>query len=418
MQQKLIVVSMDALIYEDLEYLRIRPNFARLMKNCAAVQRVRSIYPTLTYPCHAAMTTGCYPTTHGVFNNTVLTPGALKAPWLWYHDAYKVKDLFDACKEKGLCTASIGWPSTGCHPHVDYLVDEIAATTAKTSEEYRRDYLLTGTPQWLWEEICVPHIHWRTEKKRVAMFNGKVCSEINRRFAPDLTLLHLANPDRERHTHGVFAPEVRNGLDECEEILGWLLQAIEDSGAAEQYNLVVTADHGQLDTYQVANPNVLFASHGLLTVDEAGNVADWRAWSATVGMCATVFVKEPADKPAVFDLLKRHEGLGFAKIYTQTEAAAEGYGGSFDFVLETDGKTSFENNWQGAYLVQREKVKGSHGFHPDKGPRPTMLCMGAGFRTGAVIPGANLVDGAPTWAKLLSVALPDADGKAVDALLR
>jgi len=418
MQQKLVVVSMDALIYEDLEYLRTKPNFRRVLERCAAVQRLRSIYPTLTYPCHATMRTGCYPTRHGVFNNTVFTPGAVKAPWLWFSDACKVKDLFDACKEKGLRTASVGWPATGSHPHVDWLVDEIAATTAKTAEEYRRDYLLTGTPQWLWEEICVPHIHWRTEKKRVAMFNGKVCSEIIRRFAPDLTLLHLANPDRERHAHGVFAPEVKNGLDECDEILGWLLQAIEDGGAAEVTNLVVTADHGQLDTFQVANPNVLFAHHGLLDVDKGGNVTDWRAWSMTAGMCAAVFVKDSADEPAVFDLLKRHEGMGFSKIYTHAEAAAEGYGGPFAFVLETDGRTAFENNWLGAYLVQRDGVKGSHGFHPDKGPRPTLLGIGPAFRPGAVIPTANLADGAPTWAEILNIDLPDAEGKAIIQLLR
>ena len=61
MANKLIVVSIDALVYEDLEYLKTRPNFQKLLASCAQVKRVKSIYPTLTYPCHATMATGCLP---------------------------------------------------------------------------------------------------------------------------------------------------------------------------------------------------------------------------------------------------------------------------------------------------------------------------------------------------------------------
>jgi len=68
--------------------------------------------------------------------------------------------------------------------------------------------------------------------------------------------------------------------------------------------------------------------------------------------------------------------------------------------------------------VQRDGVKGSHGFHPDKGPRPTLLGIGPAFRPGAVIPTANLADGAPTWAEILNIDLPDAEGKAIIQLLR
>lgn len=417
MRQKLIVVSMDALIYEDLTYLSQKPSFGWLMENGAMVRRVRSIYPTLTYPCHATMASGCLPAKHGVVNNTHFAPGVVSSPWFWFHDVYQVKDIFDACKEKGLTTASIGWPSMGNHPHVDYLVGEIAHTSAKTEAEFYRDYSLTGTPQKLWDAVCAPHIHWRTEQRRVAMFNASACCEIIRRYSPDLVLLHLANPDASRHKNGVFSEKNNPALDECEEILTWLLQAVRENGAEEAYNLVITADHGQLDTWRTASPNVLFAQNGFLDVDETGKVADWRAWSHSVGMCATVYVKDPADEAGVYRLLKEHLGQGYSGIYTREEAAAEGFAGHFAFVLETDDRTAFDNRYTDPYMTDREAVAGSHGFHPDKGPRPTLIGVGPAFRPGAVLETADLTDGAPTWAAILGAELPDADGNVLHPLI-
>ena len=72
LKQKLIVISMDALIAEDIDYLKDKPNFRWMLENGSWVEQVRSIYPTLTYPCHTTMASGCYPAKHGIVNNTHL----------------------------------------------------------------------------------------------------------------------------------------------------------------------------------------------------------------------------------------------------------------------------------------------------------------------------------------------------------
>ena len=415
MHKKLILVSMDALIYEDLEHLAQKPSFGKLLQECALVKRVRSIYPTLTYPCHATMATGCLPKKHGVLNNPRLEPGTVSPPWLWYHESYRCRDLVDACKEAGLTTACIGWPTMGCHPSADYIVGEIAATTAKTPEEFRRDYLRTGTTEGLWEAVGAPNVHYRTELRSPTHFNTAACRDIIRLYAPDLVLLHIGEPDHTRHLHGVFAPEVTGILDVCEWALTELLHAIRDSGFAHCTNLVITADHGQLDTVRSCSPNALFARESLLTLDEAGSVTDWKAWSDSVGMCSAIYVKHPEDIPTVEALLKRE--LPDFRLYSREEAAREGYDGEFAFVLETDGKTRFENLWTGPLLTEPGAVRGYHGYHPDKGPQPPILAMGPGFRKGAVLENANLTDGAPTWAKLLGASLPDAEGRPLDEIL-
>lgn len=111
---------------------------------------------------------------------------------------------------------------------------------------------------------------------------------------------------------------------------------------------------------------------------------------------------------------------GFEKVYTVQETnATEKLSGPFDFVLETDGYTKFGFDWNGKEIESfpmglYEAERGGHGFHPDKGPRPVFLAVGPDIDERKVIEHATLVDGAPTYAKIMGVSLNNADGHPID----
>ena len=97
--------------------------------------------------------------------------------------------------------------------------------------------------------------------------------------------------------------------------------------------------------------------------------------------------------------------------------------GDFSFVLETDGYSSFANGWQTDLMellpgVRYGYTEGDHGYHPDKGPRPPFIAFGPDIKSGVTLEGANLVDGAPTYAKILGIELPCADGVAMSELIK
>ena len=92
--KKLIVLSADALVEEDMEYLETLPNFKKYLAGGVGVRKVHSVYPTITYPCHTTMITGVYPDSHKVTGNLELHPGRTSdLPWKW---DYK----YNACKLK------------------------------------------------------------------------------------------------------------------------------------------------------------------------------------------------------------------------------------------------------------------------------------------------------------------------------
>ena len=53
-----------------------------------------------------------------------------------------------------------------------------------------------------------------------------------------------------------------------------------------------------------------------------------------------------------------------------------------------------------------------------KGPQPVFVAKGPDFRENVTLETCSLVDEAPTYARLLGVELPGADGRALEEFLR
>ena len=74
MKQKLFILSMDAMVHEDVAYMMQKPNFARIMAKRAEVEKVCTVYPSMTYPAHTAIITGCRPGKNGIYVNSKIKP--------------------------------------------------------------------------------------------------------------------------------------------------------------------------------------------------------------------------------------------------------------------------------------------------------------------------------------------------------
>ena len=104
------------------------------------------------------------------------------------------------------------------------------------------------------------------------------------------------------------------------------------------------------------------------------------------------------------------------------EETKEIYGtyGTFSFMVEGDGHTTFTDDWHGECSVPVEAIEGyraKHGYRPEKGPQPIFLASGPAFKPGAVVANAHVTDEAPTLAAVLGQTLPQADGRVLTELL-
>lgn len=242
-------------------------------------------------------------------------------------------------------------------------------------------------------------------------------------------MIHPANIDAYRHQTGIFSTKVTHALHEVDLWLGELLKAVKDAGIENDTDIFIVSDHGQINITRVIAINALLAERGLITVGADGEVADYVAISKSTGLSAQIYLKHPenkADYDKTYAILKEmcDDGLyGFSRVYTAEEVMAEeGLSGKFSFVIETDDYSSFNNDWRRPFVRPATNSdykfgRATHGHNPDKGPQPTLLAFGPDIKPGVHVARRPIVDEAPTYAKILGVELPDADGKAIDEIL-
>lgn len=437
MKEKLLVYSMDALVHEDLEYLRTKPNFSRLMADCAEVEHIRTVYPSLTYPAHVSIATGCRPGKHGIISNTSFqTVNDGKVNWLLSSDLIQAEDIYAAAKRAGCTTASVYWPVMGNNPNIDYLINEYFFPDPGESilDGFARQGASEDALKAVKDNLDrFPNHHTKEILSKNTTFddfiNGCACSMI-RRYQPDLLLVHNCYMDTTRHRYGLFTEHNSLCLDYLDEWLGELTAAMEDAGVYETTNFVLLSDHGQLDFVRRIKPNVLLCRGGFIDRNADGTVRSWRAFAQSNGMSFSVYLKDPKDAELhrqVFEYLKKlaDDGVwGFEQIQT-AEEVKERYGlyGPFSFLAETDGYSAFADSWEEPVLNPIDLTdyrlgKATHGYQPEKGPQPVFLGRGPAFRAGARLERGEIINEAPTFAKILGAELPDAEGICMSELLK
>ena len=434
MNHHVIVVSVDALVYEDLAYAATLPHFGKLLSEGARINRVRSIYPTLTHPIHASIMTGTAAGKTGIIANEYFQPGVLERTWL--NDIREVRSdtVFHAAHRAGLTTCACRWPVTaGATGIIDYLVPEVMGLDMRGNEDHPCDvYRALGTSECVMDIVQDALSIYGTTNAHPAYdeFEIYCAAQIIRRFQPNLLMTHPGFVDGERHRTGLFTDAVKDSVAVTDRWLGMLMDAVRDAGIEDETDFIVLSDHGHLNIQRTVCPNVFLADEGLIRTDDEGNLLSWDAYCASCALSSQVYLSDPGDEvlaDRVYRFLSHlaDEGIyGFERVFTKEEVRTRyGLDGPFSFVIETDGFTTFSDDWR------RPIVRGfdtedyrfghsTHGHMPEKGPQPPFIGAGPSFAPGVVLEEGHILNHAPTIAALFGLSLPEADGRPETALFK
>lgn len=430
----LIVVSVDALVYEDLEFAKTLPMFGKMIEKGSCIERVHTIYPSLTHPVHASIMTGCPAGMTKVISNEVFAVGELRRPWFNYLNEVECDTIFHAAHRAELTTAACRWPLTaGGGDIIDYLVPEVMGTDMCGNEHIAAEvYRSLGTSECVMDivETALKRYGCGNTHPAYDEFEIYCAAEIIRRYQPNVLFTHPGYVDGERHRTGLFSEPVKESIRVTDHWLSMLWEAVCDAGIEEETDFVVISDHGHLNICRTVCPNVFLADAGYIRTDEKGQITGWDAYITSCGLSAQVYLSRPEDKnleSEVFKLLQMMSNekiYGFEQVFTREEVKAQyGLDGEFSFVLETDGFTSFGEDWRrpvvrGLDISDYRFGHSTHGHRPEKGPQPIFLAMGPSFKSGVVIPEGHILNHAPTFAKILGVTISKVQGQVVDLLIK
>ncbi|WP_294374792.1 alkaline phosphatase family protein [uncultured Clostridium sp.] len=430
MSNRLIIFSVDALVYEDLQELEKKPFFKEILDGGSRVNRMRSIYPTVTYPVHSTLITGTYPEKHGVINNEEFHVGQIASDWNWNRKSIKVEDIFDSAKKAGKTTAAVYWPVTGNHKSIDYLINEYCSLDKKA--DVHKLFSDAGTSEEVYENVVKKYCDGLDVSTHPGsdIFCINCACEIIRRYKPDVIAIHPANIDGMRHKTGVFSSAVTEELNVVEKQLEQIITATKNAGVFEETNFIILSDHGQMNITRVVNPNVILKEAGLIETDENGKITDWKAYVHSAAMSAQVYLKDTQDKEIedkVYKLLcslRDEQVYGIEEVFTAEEIKEkEHLSGDFSFVIETDGFTTFGNDWNRPLVSPLDTTDykfghATHGYLPEKGPQPVFIAYGPDIERGVVLENGNVINVASTIVKLFGGSLESSDGQSMDEILK
>ncbi|MBM6614471.1 alkaline phosphatase family protein [Desemzia sp. RIT804] len=397
-KQRMYIISLDAFGASDLEYAKTLPNFKLLLERSALVEKVETVYPSLTYMAHTSIVTGVYPNKHGVMNNTYLQPGRKSPDWHWYAKGIKVPTLFDAAHEKGYKTASFLWPVTGRSKSIDYNLTEIFPNRPWQNQVMVSLY--SSTPKFILE----------LERKFGKLRNGIQQPELDEFLTagiletietknPDLMAIHYVELDSMRHHFGVHSLEAQKSIRNMDKHLGQIIEVMKRKGIFEETIIAILGDHYQIDTHTVIHLNSYFQQLGWIKMKENNQLMNWEVMAKGADGSTYIYTKPGIDLEKVQKALEDFP-KGIETIYTQEQAERLGADASCSFLVEAERGYYFADNLGPLFEATEgsDYHKAAHGFSPTKDEYETMMFLsGPGIDPNARVPFARLVDEGPTF---------------------
>jgi predicted AlkP superfamily pyrophosphatase or phosphodiesterase len=425
--EHLIVISFDCLSSQDYTLLKGLPHFNELLSNGSLCKNVETIYPSVTYPCHATIVTGNFPNRHGIINNTLIQPGMVSPDWYWHRRHVRGTTLYDEAKKAGMTTAALLWPVTA-KADIDYNMPEIFANRSWHNQILVS--LFNGSPLYqLSLNHRFGHIRKGLNQPELDDFVLESTVATIKEKMPHLLLVHFTDLDTQRHYHGFSSDEAHAAILRHDLRLGRIIGSLKEAGIYEHSAIAVIGDHSALDESNAVQLNVLLIERGFISLDAGRKVKDWKAYCKGCDGSAYVYLRDNSVKKEVEQLLYelyKHPSNGIQQIYSGEEAGEMGADHTCAFMLEARHGYYFKDSLDGELIhtITHEDVKekrytwGSHGYSPKKENYTTIfMAAGKGIVPHKEIEAMHLVDEGPTFARLLGLDLGKTDGIVMEELL-
>lgn len=434
--KKVILVSLDALAGGEYELIRQLPGFSKLLARGACCPQEESVYPTLTYPCHASMVTGCTPGVHGIVNNHAFHPGARIPHWNFYATRLKKPALWDYANRAGKKTLSMSWP-VSAGGAIRWSMPEMTPAKPKI---WNADSFLKQL--WVFAKYGTPLFAIRTLLGRrglpKAWFLGRqpqldecmlaAFLQALERYPFDIALLHVYGMDDAKHQHGTDSPQAHAFLKKSDAFVEKLLEyADAQREKGNSVLLLITGDHSQRNAHSMIHGNFLLEQMGLCKV-ENGKLVSWKACVDSGDGMAYVYLNHIQEGQEKAQLLARirerflsHPGV--AAVLEPEEFIPLGCDPAAALVLEGADGYGFAKgapapgNEPDGDGVSHDAPRALHGYLPSRGDYRTMLlACGDGVRHGT-IPRMSIMDLLPTICKWMDIPLDEhVQGRVVEEL--
>jgi len=432
-QRALLLISIDGLrpdyISEaDQHGLKI-PVLRRLYNEGVRASGVQGVLPSSTYPSHTTIITGVAPAKHGIFSNHPFGSEIEGLDvWYYYSEDIRVPTLWSAAAAAGYSVGSVSWPVSVGTSAIRYNIPEYMLTRSDEDVKLTRGMATPG----LMQELSAESGAYLTDSKKPVARDwtrARYALAMIRQKQPRFMTVHFAATDHFQHQLGPFTPPVNAALEEIDQMVGQLIDAMH--GVDPRAVVCIVSDHGFSPVSKFCYLDAAFVDAGLITLKSTGKSVDasgishWIARTWPAGGSAAIVLKNPQDVAArarvksVLDRLAAEPANGIVRILD--EAQIQQAGGTSTAQFWVDLKPGFQTSAAldakrvASSIAASVSGRGTHGYTPDhREMDSTFIITGPGIRTGHDLGRIDMRSIAPTLAKLMNLTFPAAEIPALD----
>lgn len=421
MKEKLHIISFDGLSKVDMEFLKDKPGFSRLLKDSSYSFDVESVYPSLTYPAHTSIVTGNLPNKHGIINNTKFQPYRERPDWFWFIKDIKTKTFQELATEKGYTVASIFWPVNG-KSKVKYNMPEIFSNRPWSNQLIVS--ARAGTPLYQIDNFKkYGSIIDRIKQPNLDNFTHKTYINTLKNYKTNITMVHYFDLDTIRHENGFYSDEAYEALLRHDKRLSEILDTIEEEGEKEDTTIVVLGDHSSKDAENLIYLNTLFERHGLITRRKR-QIRSYEVFGKSCGGSAYIYSRGNVGFYEMKNLLMSSEvGEGIEAIYDREEARKLGADPNCLMMLEGKNNYMFIEGYSEKPLTTVKEQNlvnmNNHGYSPflKEDYETVFIAKGRKIKKNKNIGYMRLIDEGPTFGKILGFEMENTDGRVLEEIL-
>ena len=352
-ERTVILVSFDASRW-DVMSLTDTPNFDKIVQKGVKTY-VHSVFPTVTFTNHYTIATGLYPESHGIIGNNIYDPvwnanfTMANSESRWWNDG---EPIWVTNQRQGFQSGLCFWPG------YDVKIRGYFPTNSTRNLGYDKPFL--DVPSMNWTDRVDIVIDWLTQEKPVS-------------FAA----LYFNSPDMAGHEAGPDSMEFRESIRRNDNITGYLLRRLQESGLEDKVNLLITGDHG-MSGYNATS---------VVNLDKYVNQSLYSVWSWS----STFFMVNPRhvdNHTALYTALRSAEAkeTGKLKVYLKEEFPVELHFANnrrvAEFLVVMNKGYVAATSKHGNLHMAKNVTRGAHGYLPVKDMNPFFIAYGPAFKEG------------------------------------
>lgn len=226
------------------------PNLFAFSQTASRGNHHHSVFPTVTRVNSASYATGAYPGTHGLLGNAIYIPelSSNKATGTSYGDLVKIPQatsgpiltspsLGEILKSAGEEMYIFSSGTTGQAFLQNHTVNGAIVNPNLILPESFKTNLLNkiGTP---------PEENGHDDSRKHQWITDGLLNFGLQPNGPLVSAIWFSDPDGSAHEHGIASPEAVNSIKYVDEQFGRILKALKERKLEDQFNILISTDHG------------------------------------------------------------------------------------------------------------------------------------------------------------------------------